>query len=89
MPPSSLATSALPVSFQEHEDSKWGHLTAAVMVVGGGRLSDSLRQQLGACGWTVCLCGIALECICGEGTVGDKTGCFFGGWGGDLGGIMA
>lgn len=62
MPDVIPGTSALPVSFQEREDSKCGDLTAGVGEAGrGARFSDGLRQQSMAFGLIACICGIAVE----------------------------
>ena len=65
MPYVSPVTSALPISFQELEDSEWGALTAGV---GGGagrrrRSSDGCQSAAEGIWPGACICGIALECI--------------------------
>lgn len=72
MPPSSLATSALPVSFQEHEDSKWGHLTAAVMVVGGGAFQTASVSSWGHVAGLCAFVALLWNAFAGRGPSGTR-----------------
>lgn len=73
MPDVSPATSALDISFQEHEDSKWGSLTAGDGVAGRrGCFSDGPQTAADGIWPDACICATALEHVGGKRALCDK-----------------